>query len=64
MATSKKDDSPTPAGGVRSEMFYMDDKGNPADESVATRCEIVEYDADGKAIQRTYGTLTPPKADK
>lgn len=46
----------TPAGGVRSEIYYQDDDGNPVDKKKATRAEIVEYDKNGVAIRRTYGT--------
>jgi hypothetical protein len=57
MATQRSSiDSPTPNGGVRSVAYFKDSDGEPADESVATRIEIVEYDADGKEIARTYGT--------
>jgi hypothetical protein len=58
VVTSEESGGPTPNGGVRSVIYYQDDDGNPADKSVATRAEIVEYDADGKDIHRTYGTFT------
>ena len=56
MATSKTVEGETPNGGVRSTAFYQDDEGNPADQSVATRVEYIEYDAEGKEVMRTYGT--------
>ena len=60
MATTKESrEGPTPNGGVRSEAYYSNDQGEPVDKSVATRIEIVEYDAEGKVVGRTYGTLTP-----
>ena len=57
MATSRDSDEPTPNGGVRSTIYFTDDAGEPADESVATRAVIVEYDAKGESIHRTYATL-------
>lgn len=55
--TSRKSSKPTPNGGASSEMFFLDDDRELCDESVATKCEIVEYDADGDIINRTYGDL-------
>ena len=52
---------PTPNGGSYSEIYYRDDNGNPADKEVATRCEIVEYDAEGRAIRSTLGFLEKKK---
>jgi len=48
---------PTPNGGVRSKAFFQDDEGEPIDQEEATRVEIVEYDAAGDVISRTYGEL-------
>ena len=47
----------TPSGGVRSEILYRDDDGNPAPKIEATRAEIIEYDEDGKVLRRTYGRI-------
>jgi hypothetical protein len=47
-------EGPTPAGGVRSVIYYLDDAGKPSDPAVATRVEITEYDAQFKVIRRTY----------
>ncbi len=58
MAQSKMFDGPTPKGGVKAEFFFMNEKNEAADESVATRIEIVEYDQSGKAIFRTYAMKT------
>ncbi|HVK10317.1 MAG TPA: hypothetical protein VM597_16240 [Gemmataceae bacterium] len=55
--TQESRDGPTPNGGVRSTIYYLDDAGNPADKESATRCEIVEYDAQGNSIHRTHATL-------
>ncbi len=61
MATSKTKDGPTPNGGVKSRIIYLDDAGNTVDEAVATQATIIEYDAAGEVIQRTYGTMAPKK---
>lgn len=57
MTTSETREGPTPNGGVRSEAIYSDGKGNLRDKKVATHMEIVEYDAQGNIVHRTYGTL-------
>ena len=60
MAVTKESSSErTPAGGVRSEIFYQDDDGNAVDKKKATQAEIVEYDENDAVIRRTHGTLTP-----
>lgn len=48
----------TPAGGVRSTIFYYDDHWNPVDKSEATKCDIHEYDENGALIQSTIGFLS------
>jgi len=62
--TSESRDGQTPNGGVRSTIFYEDESGSPADKSAATKCVIVEYDAQGNSINRIYGTmkLSPKEA--
>jgi hypothetical protein len=52
---------PTPNGGVASEAFYMDAKGNPTPKNRATAMEIHEYDAEGNSIFRTYMCLKTPE---
>ncbi len=61
MANSKEivDAEGTPNGGVRAVFYFQDNEGNAVDESVATNVEIVEFDANGRAIWRTYGELNP-----
>ena len=59
MATSRTVEGPTPNGGVRAEIRFRDEAGDPADEAVATRAEVVEYDAAGREVARTYADLTP-----
>ncbi|HOV80808.1 MAG TPA: hypothetical protein PK728_12015 [Bacillota bacterium] len=48
----------TPAGGVRSDIVYMDDQGNVVDKSKATRAVIREMDRNGKVLRETFGTLS------
>lgn len=57
MATKETHNGPTPNGGVRSEAYFLNDKRELVDKSIATQVEIVEFDSNGKAIHRTYGTL-------
>ena len=57
MICKERTDGPTPNGGSYSEIYYRDDDGNPADKKAATRCEIVEYDAEGRIISSTLGFL-------
>jgi hypothetical protein len=55
--TEESRPGPTPNGGAKSTMFYLDDAGEPAEREVATQAVIVEYDAQGAPIHRTYGTF-------
>lgn len=48
---------PTPSGGVASETIWSDSDGNIVEQNNATRAEIIEYDADGGVINRTYATI-------
>jgi hypothetical protein len=57
MATSESHEGRTPRGGVRSTMFFMDAHRNPCEKENAVQCEIVEYDAQGRHVGRTYGYL-------
>lgn len=50
---------PTPAGGTSSVIYYRAANGDPAPKSRAVRAEVLEYDADGRVIARTYGHLSP-----
>lgn len=47
----------TPAGGVRSDIIYMDKKGNVVNRTKATWAKIREFDQNGNIIQETRGTL-------
>jgi hypothetical protein len=57
MATFREHEGKTPGGGVRSRINFLDADGNPAEESQAVRAEIIEYDARGNQVGRTYGDL-------
>ena len=57
MATSETCDDPTPNGGIRSEIYYLDSAGEPAEKEDATRAEIVELGVDGEVVHRTYAQL-------
>lgn len=58
MTSSERREGPTPSGGVASEIYYLNDAGKSVDKSEATRAEIVEFDADGEVINRTYGDFS------
>jgi hypothetical protein len=57
MATTKTIPGPTPAGGTYSTAYFLNDAGKLVDEKDATQVNIVEFDKDGKQINRTYGTI-------
>jgi hypothetical protein len=56
MAVEERIDGPTLAGGDYSIALFSRD-GEPTDKAAATDIEIIEYAADGREIQRTYGAL-------
>jgi hypothetical protein len=58
VASTKESRGPTPAGGVKSLTIFLDDDGNRVDEDVATRAEIIEYDAGGEQIMRTLAQIS------
>ena len=55
MANPEILEGPTPAGGVRSEIYYFDRSGNSVDKSKAVRVIIRELDKDGNLILETFG---------
>lgn len=57
MAKTETHDGPTPAGGVRSQIFYQDADGNPAEKEEAVRMRIIELDDKGNVIRTTYGAI-------
>lgn len=56
MATYERVNEKTPCGGVYSEIFYLDDNGNPVEAEEATKFVIRECDSDGNLIKETYAT--------
>jgi uncharacterized protein RhaS with RHS repeats len=48
---------PTPNGGVASEVLFSDADGNLVDKEQAAHAEVIEYDASGEVIKRTYATI-------
>jgi len=76
LASLKESNSPTPRGEVRSGCYDQDANGNPADESVAVRCDsvlVVAASQDvfesrkggGQPLHKTAGVhLDPPSASK
>ncbi len=48
-------DEPTPHGGVASIAYWQDAEGKATTRDQAVAVEIVEIDAQGKQIYRTYG---------
>jgi hypothetical protein len=59
MATERTIEGPTPNGGVRSTAYFLDEHNKPVEQAQATRVEIVEFDASGQEIHRTYGIKEP-----
>lgn len=57
---SQRDDGPTPNGGAYSIAYFSDARGNPCAREDAHSMEIVEFDADGEAVHRTYMRKPPP----
>lgn len=55
--TYKRVDEATPNGGAYSVGYYKGSNGKPCKEADAVACEIVEYNADGQPIARTYGRM-------
>jgi hypothetical protein len=57
--TEERRPGPTPCGGVSSVCYYQDAQGNPAPRSRAVAGEIVELDAAGRQLARTYFERRP-----
>jgi hypothetical protein len=55
--TFEESKGPTPAGGVRSRIDYLNDAGESVPKSKSTKAVIVEFDANGNPIRTTYGSL-------
>jgi hypothetical protein len=54
---SERRDGPTPAGGAYSVIQYRDAAGGRAPKSAAVACEVLEFDAEGTCVARTYAAL-------
>ncbi len=54
MATHKRINEKTPNGGDYSEIFYFNDKDEPADETVATHCVVRECKKNGDLVAETF----------
>lgn len=52
-------DGPTPNGGAYTVITYYDIEHKRVDEEVATHAELVEFDANGEQVLRTYVELEP-----
>jgi hypothetical protein len=50
----ERHEGPTPAGGVASIAFYLNDQGNLCPKSRATRMEVHELDAEGQRVRRMF----------
>ena len=55
--TQERIDGETPNGGAYAIAYYQDKDGEPVEKIRAVAVEIVEFNADGEAIWRTYGAL-------
>lgn len=55
MASYIRDEEKTPNGGDYSEIYYQDDKGNPVDETKATRFILRECKSDGTLVHEIFG---------
>lgn len=57
MLDHESKDGPTPAGGVRSEIYYFDADDNCVDKSKAVKAIIRELDDKGNLIQETRANI-------
>lgn len=54
---SERVDEPTPSGGDYSIAYYYDKDGHPCTKSQASAVNILEFTADGRRVNETYGRL-------
>ena len=47
----------TPHGGDYSKIVFLDEDNNVVDESVATRCAVLEFKDDGTQVYETFGVF-------
>lgn len=59
MHSTESREGPTPNGGVRSTIVYLDIDNQPADKADAVACVIIEYDDNDDELMRTYGIISP-----
>lgn len=57
--TQERTEGPTPHGGAYAIAYYQDANGQPADKADAVAVEIIEYNADGVEVWRTYAEVAP-----
>jgi hypothetical protein len=60
METSERIEGKTPNGGSYSIAYWKDAKGNPTTKDKAVAAEIVEFDDEDQAVNRTYARLSQP----
>ena len=53
-------EGPTPHGGAYAIATFLNDKNEAVTKALATRINIVEYDAGGQEIFRTYSDMRSP----
>ena len=58
--TYERRDGPTPNGGAYSIAHWSDAQGRPVPRGLARYVEVVEYDAEGGQVFRTYGKVRQP----
>lgn len=52
-------DGPTPNGGAYAIIYYQDAQGELTDKSSAVRAELIEFDANGEQVWRSYVEIQP-----
>jgi hypothetical protein len=62
--TEERRPGPTPCGGAASVCYWQDAAGNPAPRSAAVAGVIVELDAAGRQLARTYFDARPSGGDR
>lgn len=60
--TSERTEGPTPNGGASAVAYFRDRDGRPCRKADAAAMEVIELDASGTAIFRTYLQI-PSKPD-
>jgi hypothetical protein len=57
MATTRTVEGHTPSGGVRTTLYFLNDRRELVDEKDATAVDIVEFDDQGEGVSRIYALL-------